>query len=170
MKRALAALPLVLLLGFGGLGLVQLFDGTKPTFERVSRDAPAASFPVIGTDTPSTFTELTANGPIIVNLWASWCSPCRVEHPLLMAMGERYPDQLIGVLYDDTVANGQRFLTDLGDPFTLIAHDPDGQLALDFGHTGVPETFVIQPGGEITLHIRGQLTDAHLDVIAAEMG
>ena len=169
MTRWITAIPLVLLLGFGGLGVVQLFDGTRPEFERVSRDAPAERFSIMGSDEQTTFAELAADGPIIVNLWASWCAPCRVEHPLLIELGRRYPDRLHGVLFDDTVENGETFLDELGNPFTTVALDLDGQIGLDFGHTGVPETFVIAPGGEVALHIRGQLVPGHLDILAAEM-
>ncbi|MEM7766984.1 MAG: redoxin family protein [Pseudomonadota bacterium] len=168
MTRLLVAAPLVLLLGFGGLGLIQLYDGTKPSFERVTRQAPAQTFSLLDGG-ESDFRTLAADAPIIVNLWASWCAPCRVEHPLLIELGNQYPDRLHGVLYDDTASNGRGFLEELGNPFSSIALDESGQLGLDFGHTGVPETFVIQPGGEITLHIRGQLTQSHLAVIAQEM-
>lgn len=169
MIRWLAAVPLVLLIAFCGLALVQLFDGTRPTFERVVRDAPAQPFPLLGKDGETTFQALAADGSIIVNLWASWCSPCRAEHPLLMALSERFPGRVHGVLYDDTPANGARFLAELGDPFATVALDEDGQLGLDFGHTGVPETFVINREGQITLHIRGQLLESHMAALAAEL-
>ena len=162
-----ALLPLVALVGFGGLGLIQLFDGTKPDFERVSRAAPVTDFPLF--ETPGSRTSFPAlaeeaGAPIIVNLWATWCPPCVAEHPLLMELGARYPGRVHGVLYDDTVANAQDFLAQRGNPFTTMALDPSGQLGLDFGLTGVPETFVID-GGSIVLHLRGQLLPEHFDVL-----
>lgn len=170
MTRWMAAVPLVVLLGLGGIGLVQLFDGSKPAFERVSRAAPEGAFMLLdGGERMTNFAALAEEGPIVVNLWASWCGPCRVEHPMLMALSERYGPSVHGVLFDDTPENGRAFLAELGDPFSTVALDQDGQLALDFGHTGVPETFVIQPGGEISLHIRGPLEPRHRAIIDAEM-
>ncbi len=169
MMRWLAAVPLVLLLALGGLGLVQLYDGAKPGFERVSRSAPEQDFRLLGASGEASFADLAADEPILVNLWASWCTPCRAEHPVLMALSERYPGRVHGVLFDDSPENGATFLAELGNPFSTVAIDSDGQLSLDFGHTGVPETFVIQPGGTISLHVRGQLTEAHFGVIAQEM-
>jgi len=169
MMRWLAAVPLILLVGLGGLGLVQLFDGSKPSFERVSRAAPAQGFPLLDAGGETSFAALAAEGPIIVNLWASWCTPCRAEHELLMTLSRRYPGRVHGILFDDSPENGRAFLDELGNPFASVGLDPDGQVSLDFGHTGVPETFIIQPGGEISLHVRGQLVEDHLAVIAAEM-
>lgn len=157
MRRFIYALPFLALILFAGLGLVQLFDGTKPSFERVSRAAPAIALERLGGGEPVRFDRLGGEAPVIVNLWASWCAPCLTEHPLLMALSERYPGRLYGVVFDDSEANAREFLARHGNPFDVIAMDPSGQGALEFGHTGVPETFVIS-GGEITLHLRGQLT------------
>lgn len=157
MKRLVYALPFIALILFAGLGLVQLFDGTKPSFERVSRAAPAISLERLDEGAPVRFDTLGGEAPVIVNLWASWCTPCLAEHPLLMALSERYPGRLYGVVFDDSEANARGFLARHGNPFDVIAMDPTGQGALEFGHTGVPETFVISRG-EITLHLRGQLT------------
>lgn len=163
--RWLFAVPLILLIGFGGLGLVQLFDGHKPTFERVSRAAPTVEFASLD-GPPINFAGAATDKPIIVNLWASWCTPCVAEHPLLVELGDKYPGQLWGVVYDDTEENAWAFLERLGNPFHRIAHDPDGQGGLEFGLTGVPETFVITTEGEIIYHLRGQLT--YEDVPALE--
>ncbi len=157
MRRLVYGLPFVALILFAGLGLVQLFDGTKPSFERVSRAAPAIELERLGAGEPVRFDTVGGEAPVIVNFWASWCAPCLSEHPLLMALSERYPGRLYGVVFDDSEANAREFLARHGNPFDVIAMDPSGQGALEFGHTGVPETFVIS-GGEITLHLRGQLT------------
>ncbi len=169
MTRWFAALPLVALVLFGGIGLYQLHDGTKPTFERVLRDAPGMAFATLDGGTVR-FPELAADHPIAVNLWASWCSPCRAEHPNLIALSQSHPGQLHGLLYDDTQANGRAFLAELGNPFTVIAHDPQGQGGLEFGLTGVPETFVITPDGQITLHVRGFLGSRDLAAVREALG
>lgn len=157
MKRLVYALPFIALVLFAGLGLVQLFDGTKPGFQRTSRAAPAIALERLDGAGPVAFDTLGFDAPVIVNLWASWCTPCLAEHPLLMSLSERYPGRLYGVVFDDSEENARAFLARHGNPFDVIAMDPTGQGALEFGHTGVPETFVISDG-EITLHLRGQLT------------
>ncbi|MEO0466485.1 MAG: redoxin family protein [Pseudomonadota bacterium] len=167
--RWLFAVPLVLLIGFGGLGLVQLFDGSKPTFERASRAAPTMEFASLD-GPPINFAEAATDKPIIVNLWASWCTPCVAEHPLLVELGAKHPGQLWGVVYDDTEENARDFLARLGNPFHRIAHDPSGQGGLEFGLTGVPETFVITPDGEIIYHLRGQLTYDDVQGLEAALG
>jgi len=161
MTRWLAALPLVALVGFAGLGLVQLFDGSKPGFERVSREAPARSFPTLDGATVA-FDRIGGDAPVVVNLWATWCTPCLAEHPLLMDLARRYPDRVHGLLYRDSPDKARAYLDRHGNPFSRIGLDPSGQGALDFGLTGVPETFVIAPGGEIILHLRGQLSEASI--------
>lgn len=169
MKRWLFALPLVALIAFGGLGLVQLFDGEKPSFERVIREAPTMSFAPLGGGEPVAFTALATDQPILVNLWASWCTPCLAEHPLLMQLSEDYPGRLHGLVFDDSESNAAAFLDRHGNPFTVVAMDPTGQGALDFGHTGVPETFVISPGGLVTYHHGGKLTEDDLPTLRAAM-
>lgn len=168
MIRWLAALPLLALLAFAGLGVVQLFDGSKPDFERVSRSAPDQTFPTLDGQSVN-FVEAAAKAPILVNLWASWCTPCLVEHPVLMDLSQVYPGRIYGLAFNDTRDNAQAYLARHGDPFVAVAFDPDGNGALDFGHTGVPETFVIAPGGQIVLHLRGVLQPEHLSRIRAAM-
>jgi len=167
MKRWLFALPLVALIAFGGLGLVQLFDGTKPSFELADRAAPTRVFESMDGAGPINFAELPQDEPVVVNLWASWCAPCVVEHPLLMELAARYPGRVHGLVYEDTPENAAAFLQARGNPFTRLALDPTGQGGLEFGLTGVPETFVIAPGGLITHHHRGVLTEEDIEALSA---
>lgn len=169
MKRWIFALPLVALIGFGGLGLVQLFDGAKPSFERPLRDAPDMAFQPLGGGAPIQYPALAEDEPILVNLWASWCVPCIVEHPLLVELSAEYPGRVHGLVFDDTEENAAEFLARRGNPFATVAMDPTGQGALAFGHLGVPETFVIAPGGVITFHHDGQLTPAELPALRAAL-
>lgn len=169
MKRLLFALPLIALVGFGGLGLVQLFDGTKPGFERVSRDAPTRVFEALDGGEPIRFDTAATDAPILVNLWASWCTPCLAEHPILMDLSQEYEGRMYGVVFDDSAENARGFLARHGNPFDRIAMDESGQGALDFGHTGVPETFVITPAGKIIYHLGGQLTEDDLPALRAAM-
>ena len=79
----------------------------------------------------------------IVNIWASWCVPCRVEHPLLMQLSKNQSIKLIGLNYRDNFNNAKKFIDDLGNPYSRILNDKDGTLGIEFGAYGVPETFLI---------------------------
>tara|TARA_B110000305_G_C19158869_1_gene501620 strand:+ start:93 stop:614 length:522 start_codon:yes stop_codon:yes gene_type:complete len=79
----------------------------------------------------------------IVNIWASWCVPCRKEHSLLMELSKTQSIKLIGLNYKDNLNNAKKFINELGNPYTQILIDKDGILAVEFGAYGVPETFLI---------------------------
>ena len=83
------------------------------------------------------------NSFYIVNIWASWCIPCRQEHPLLMELSKNQTIKLIGLNYRDNLNNAKNFISELGDPYSQILIDNDGTLAVEFGAYGVPETFLI---------------------------
>ena len=89
------------------------------------------------------------NGPYLINFFASWCAPCEVEHPVLVAMkDEGVP--IVGIAYKNAPDAAQGFLTRLGDPFARRLIDRDGRAGLEFGVTGVPETYLVAPTGIIT--------------------
>ena len=79
----------------------------------------------------------------IVNIWASWCVPCRVEHPLLIQLSKNQSIKLIGLNYRDNFNNAKKFIDDFGNPYSRILIDKDGTLGVEFGVYGVPETFLI---------------------------
>ena len=79
----------------------------------------------------------------IVNIWASWCVPCRTEHPLLMQLSKNYSVKLIGLNYRDNLNNAKKFINELGNPYSQIIIDDNGTLSVEFGAYGVPETFII---------------------------
>ena len=98
----------------------------------------------------------------LVNLWASWCLPCRQEHPLLLSLSKNKNIKLAGIAYRDAPLDAQRFLNQLGNPFDLIGLDQTGSAALGFGIQGVPESFVINGAGVIIFHQRGLLKKEHI--------
>jgi cytochrome c biogenesis protein CcmG/thiol:disulfide interchange protein DsbE len=79
----------------------------------------------------------------IVNIWASWCVPCRAEHPLLMQLSNNQSIKLIGLNYRDNFDNAKKFINEFGNPYSRILIDKDGTLGIEFGAYGVPETFLI---------------------------
>lgn len=93
----------------------------------------------------------------LVNFWASWCAPCRVEHPNLQALAdEGLP--IYGVNMKDEPANAAGFIAELGDPFAAQGHDLKGRMGIDWGVYGLPETFVVAGDGTIVLRFAGPLT------------
>ena len=113
--------------------------------------------------------DLKQGKVVIVNVWASWCVPCRAEHPVLMDLNARGIAPIHGLNYKDQPANALTFLNDLGDPFTLSGTDPRGRVGIDWGVYGVPETFVVDGKGFIRYkHIGPLVTRDHVeDLIAA---
>ena len=85
----------------------------------------------------------------IVNIWASWCIPCRTEHPLLMKLNKNKSVKLIGLNYRDNLSNAKNFINKFGNPYSQIITDDDGTLSIEFGAYGVPETFIIDKNKKI---------------------
>mgnify|MGYP006133970773 FL=1 len=85
----------------------------------------------------------------IVNIWASWCVPCRKEHPLLMELSQNRSIKLIGLNYRDNLNNARKFINEFGNPYSQILIDNDGTLGVEFGAYGVPETFLIDKNKKI---------------------
>tara|TARA_B100000787_G_scaffold138789_1_gene107680 strand:+ start:31 stop:552 length:522 start_codon:yes stop_codon:yes gene_type:complete len=85
----------------------------------------------------------------IVNIWASWCVPCRTEHPLLMKLSKNQSIKLIGLNYRDNLNNAKNFIKEFGNPYSQIIIDSDGTLSVEFGAYGVPETFIIDKNKKI---------------------
>lgn len=122
----------------------------------VGRPAPALpeqtldGFPVVPDDVFTT-TDVT-----IVNFWASWCPPCRAEHPQLLQM-QADGFSIIGVNFKDTAAAASRYLSDDGNPFRGIAFDPQGRASINWGVTAPPETFIVDGKGTVLFRFSGPL-------------
>ena len=128
------------------------------------RPAPALTLTALADLEPLSDATLRTPGTKLVNFWASWCVPCRAEHPHLEALAaEGVP--IYGINYKDAPADAMRFLAELGDPYRAIGAD-EGRTAIDWGVYGVPETFVLDGDGQVVLHHRGPLTP---EVIEAEI-
>lgn len=130
------------------------------TFE--NRPAPAVALEPLGTKPQFDSAMLEADGVKLVNFWASWCAPCRIEHPHLQTLSDEGVP-IYGVNYKDAPANALGFLRELGDPYTAIGADSGGRMGLDWGLYGVPETFVIDGNGRVVLRFAGPVTEAVLE-------
>jgi cytochrome c biogenesis protein CcmG/thiol:disulfide interchange protein DsbE len=98
----------------------------------------------------------------LVNVWASWCVPCRSEHPLLMELAKREDLRIVGINYKDDPENARRFLMTLGIPFAAVGSDINGRASVDWGVYGVPESFIVDGEGVIRLKWIGPLTQEAL--------
>ena len=94
----------------------------------------------------------------VLNVWASWCAPCREEHPLLVDFARRRIAPVYGLNYKDTRPAGMAFLAQLGNPYEASLFDGDGRVGIDYGVYGVPETFVVDKQGVIRFKHVGPLT------------
>jgi cytochrome c biogenesis protein CcmG/thiol:disulfide interchange protein DsbE len=149
-RRLLYFLPVLVFVGVGiglAVGLTRdpstlpsaLIDQPVPTFAL----PPIAGMPGEGLSSADLIGEVS-----LVNVFASWCVPCRAEHPLLLALAERGV-VINGINYKDPAEQAAAWLAELGNPFARIGADRDGRVAIDFGVYGVPETFVIDREGRI---------------------
>jgi len=128
----------------------------------VGREAPAVEVTDLGF--LETFTDADLrNGELkLVNFWASWCAPCRAEHPTLMQLQDE-GIKIMGVNYKDNAQNGAAFLEELGNPFAKGGADANGKMALNWGVYGVPETYLVDGDGKILLRIAGPLVQRELE-------
>ncbi len=159
----LMAAPLVVALGLGGLFIWGMGRKDAERLPSMLEGHPAAAVVVtpLG-DQPVLTQAVLADGKVkIVNFWASWCAPCRAEHPTLMRLGaEGLP--IYGVNYKDQPQAALGFLADLGNPFLAMGADISGRMGIDWGLYGVPESFVIDGKGRVILRFPGPLTERAL--------
>jgi cytochrome c biogenesis protein CcmG/thiol:disulfide interchange protein DsbE len=158
MRRWIALAPLAVL-----AALALMFVGSSLRHD--PHYAPAA---LVGQKLPADALEPLAGGPAqaiavdappgsLVNFFASWCAPCREEHPVLLAL-KAQGVRIVGVAYKDTPEHVKTLLAENGDPYATVLADPDGHTGLDFGVSGVPETFLVGPGGRIVAKVALPLT------------
>lgn len=169
-RSRLRFLPLILFLMLAGLFLLRLFagDAARIPSALIGRPAPAFDLAALAglEATPGLSTDdLRAGHVSLVNIFASWCAPCRQEHPVLMSLAQDEALKALGVgiyglSYKDETANALGFLKTEGNPFARVGVDPAGRTAIDFGVYGVPETFVVKGDGTIAYKFIGPLTPA----------
>jgi cytochrome c biogenesis protein CcmG/thiol:disulfide interchange protein DsbE len=169
-RLALALLPLTAFLALAFLFYERLgSDNQRLPSALVGRAAPTFSLPPLeGSSLPGfSDADLKTGSVTLVNVFASWCVPCRDEHPVLMVMAadetlKTLGVRMAGLSYKDDPANAARFLRELGTPYSMIGVDRSGRAGVDWGVYGVPETFIVRGDGTIAYKHIGPLTDANV--------
>lgn len=161
-RRWLALLPLALFLILAGFFLAQLLSGRDSSVvpsALIGAQAPQISLPPLeGSPLPGLVPAQFEGKVTLVNVWASWCGPCRQEHPLLMQLAGDGRVEIVGLNYKDRPDNARRFLGELGNPYSAIGVDDSGRAAIDWGVYGVPETFLVGKDGRIAWKQVGPFT------------
>ncbi|WGF88800.1 DsbE family thiol:disulfide interchange protein [Marinivivus vitaminiproducens] len=160
MRRVLFLIPIVVFVLVGiGLAVGLTRDPSERASPLEGRPAPIfdlAALPARGPDTGLATSDL--KGAVsVVNIFASWCAPCRIEHPILSRLAADGVT-VHGIDYKDDPAKAETFLSTLGDPYARVGADTTGRAGIDWGITGVPETFIIDRNGDIVHRHVGPLT------------
>ncbi|MBC6437839.1 MAG: DsbE family thiol:disulfide interchange protein [Rhodobacteraceae bacterium] len=168
----LMILPLVLAAGFFGVAALQLqthqdarqhgVDSSALPSAQEGHPAPPLDLTTLDGAALLRREDLEGNGLIIVNFWASWCPPCRAEHPVLTALAQA-GNPLFGVNYRDRQDHALAFLEELGNPYDRIGRDAQARNGRDWGVIAVPETFFINDDGVVVYHFRGPILTRSLE-------
>ena len=157
-RRLLYVLPVLVFVGVGiGLAVGLTRDPSTLPSALIDKPVPTFELPPIEGMPGEGLSSADLEGQVsLLNVFASWCVPCRAEHPLLMALAERGV-VINGIDYKDPAEQAAKWLGELGNPFARIGADRDGRVAIDFGVYGVPETFVVDREGRIRYRHVGPL-------------
>ncbi|MFT6676793.1 MAG: cytochrome c biogenesis protein CcmG/thiol:disulfide interchange protein DsbE [Sulfitobacter sp.] len=156
--------PPVVFAGFVALAAVGMFrddpEGLPSTL--VGQQAPGVPEKSLEGFPPVTADMLRSGEVVLVNFWASWCPPCRAEHPKLKELAASGLP-IIGINFKDQVANATGYLLDDGNPFVGVGFDPQGRTAIDWGVTAPPETFILDGTGKVLFRYAGPLVGSDFE-------
>jgi cytochrome c biogenesis protein CcmG/thiol:disulfide interchange protein DsbE len=159
MKGLRFIIPLAIflvLVGFLAVGLK--LDPRAVPSPLINKPAPAFTLPRLDDAGKTVSREQLLGRAYVLNVWASWCGPCREEHPHILELARTQAAPVIGLNYKDQRADAQAWLRQFRDPYELSLSDLDGRVGIDFGVYGVPETFVIDKQGIIRFKHVGPVT------------
>ncbi len=160
MKRFLPVIVFAVLVAFLAIGLK--LDPREVPSPLVNKAAPAFKLPLLA-QPEAMLTPADLRGKVwLLNVWASWCVSCRVEHPLLVELAKTGTVPIYGLNYKDKRLDAMQWLRERGDPYLQSLSDTDGRVGIDYGVYGVPETFVIDREGVIRYKQIGPLTPESL--------
>ena len=154
-------LPLVLFLLLAVLlaaGLTIADRKTELPSPLIGKAMPAFTLPVLGQADRLVSQEELLGEPFLLNVWASWCVTCRVEHPVIEELAKSGALKVVGLNYRDEPGDAQAWLQHFGNPFALILADESGRTAIDFGVYAAPESFLVDARGHIVFKQIGALT------------
>lgn len=156
---------LLALLGFG-VWWSSTHDLREVPSPLIDKPAPEFSLPLLNDPARHFGSADLAGKPYLLNVFGSWCIACRDEHPILMREGKRLGVPLVGLNYKDEPDDAKRWLAQFGDPYDIVIADYPGRVAIDFGVTGAPETFLVDGDGVVRYKYISPITPA---VIATEL-
>jgi cytochrome c biogenesis protein CcmG/thiol:disulfide interchange protein DsbE len=156
-RYALALIPLAVFLGFAAVAGKMLYDQDVNGLDvsaipsaLIGKTAPSLALPPLEGSNTAALTDAAIKGKLtLVNVFASWCVPCRQEHPILKQLANDSRLNIVGINYKDRNDNALRFLGELGNPYKAIGVDPNGKAAIDWGVYGIPESYLVGPDGTI---------------------
>ncbi len=171
MRRAAVFLPLAIFLVLAGVFFFRIGgDHSVVPSALIGKPAPQLALPALeGANTPAIDPAAFKGNVTLVNVWASWCAPCRVEHPFFVRLARDTRIRIAGINYKDQQANALRFLSQLGNPFAAIGVDTAGRAAIEWGVYGVPETFLVGRDGMIRYKQVGPITAENFPRLLAEI-
>jgi cytochrome c biogenesis protein CcmG/thiol:disulfide interchange protein DsbE len=171
MRRAAVFIPLAVFLALAAVFLFRIGgDHSVVPSALIGKPAPQLALPALdGANRPALDPASFKGNVTLVNVWASWCAPCRVEHPLLVRLAKDQRIRVAGINYKDQPANALKFLSSLGNPFAAIGADAAGRAAIEWGVYGVPETFLVGRDGLIKYKQVGPITPENLSRLLAEI-
>ena len=170
-RRMIVLIPLLVFLGLAALFVLRLGAGDPSRIPSalIGHPAPRIDLPPLaglerdGKSVPG-LDSADFNGQVtVLNVWASWCVPCREEAALLMTLAADRRVRVVGINYKDQPDNARRFLGRYGNPFAANGTDSNGRAAIEWGVYGVPETFVVGRDGRIAYKLIGPITPDNLD-------
>ncbi len=165
MRYVFFALPLVALVALISVFALSI-DRDSSLVRSVLIDKPAPEFSlaaVEGLNVPGFDSASLKGEPTIVNVFASWCIPCRDEHPLLESLKAETGIRMYGINHSDAPENARAFLAELGNPYDAVGADRDRRVSIDWGVYGVPETFLVDANGVIVYKHVGPLTPGAIE-------
>jgi len=124
----------------------------------LGKPAPAFELPVLGDASKKFSSRQLAGRPWVMNVWGTWCGECRIEHEALLAIARQNRVPLVGLNWRDEDSAALEWLSQLGNPYTVVAVDGDGRTAIDFGVYGAPETFFVDANGIVQYRHVGAMT------------
>lgn len=137
-------------------------DSRKLPSALIDQPVPKFDLPPLLAGKPGLKSDDLVGRVSLVNFWASWCVPCRIEHPVLMRLAREGKVDVLGINWKDRKPDAEAFLKNLGDPFARIGHDPNNRVGVDWGVYGVPESYVVDRAGRVRYKVVGPISPDEL--------